>query len=124
MGRQGQPFNLFTSKPQIEDFKPNVLVATLAADLSIDHPNSQLQLNVKWPESIAFLVQRRGRCLRRGEESKFVVIAGISSYIHIVKRNMAMIDVPADEERPDNSTPESCSYNNVITTSNRNLYAK
>ena len=56
---KGNLINLFTSKLQIDDFKPNVLIATSAADLGIDHPNSQLQLKVEWPESIASLVQRR-----------------------------------------------------------------
>ena len=114
---KGNLINLFTSKLRIDDFNPNVLIATSAADLGIDHPNAQLQLNVEWPESIASLVQRRGRGSRRGEDSKFVLVAGISSYVHIVKRNMAVMDVATDEEPADTTTPESRGYNNTITTS-------
>jgi len=114
---KGNLINLFTSKLRIDDFNPNVLIATSAADLGIDHPNAQLQLNVEWPESIASLVQRRGRGSRRGEDSKYVLVAGISSYVHIVKRNMAVMDVATDEEPADTTTPESRGYNNTITTS-------
>ena len=114
---KGNLVNLFTSKLQTEDFKPNVLVATSAADLGIDHLNSQLQLNVEWPESIASLVQRRGRGSRRGEESRFVVVAGIASYVHIVKQNMAVMDGPTYKEPADTTMPESRGYNNTITTS-------
>jgi len=77
---KGNLINLFASKLQIDDFKLNVLIATSAADLGIDHPNVQLQLNVEWPESIASLICQRGRGSRWREQSKFIIIAGISSY--------------------------------------------
>ena len=49
------------------DFNPNILLATSAADLGINHPNVGLVLICEWPEDIATYVQRRGRSGRAGQ---------------------------------------------------------
>ena len=51
----------------VGDFNPNILLATSAADVGIDHPDMGLVLIFEWLEDIATYVQRRGRSGRSGQ---------------------------------------------------------
>lgn len=90
-GKQGKTekfalIGIFCRKIRVEGYDPRVLIATAASDLGVDHPDAQCIINMEWPECIATLVQRRGRASRRGEEAVFILVAGITSYLALLRR--------------------------------------
>ena len=70
----------------VSGFHPNVLLATSAADIGINHPNCLMVLIFEWPEDLATYVQRRGRAGRRGQEAVVILVAGISAYSSLMWR--------------------------------------
>ena len=77
--------NLFTGKMTIPEEFQRVLISTSAGDMGIDHPNAQLVMNLKFPEDPSTVVQRRGRAARGGQDTVFILSAGISSYLNLVR---------------------------------------
>jgi hypothetical protein len=77
---------IFTGKIVLDGVDARVMVATSAGDLGVDHPNAQLIINCEWPEDCSTAVQRRGRASRAGEKALFVIVAGIGSYLGLLRR--------------------------------------
>ena len=78
--------NIFTGKMTIPNVFPRVLISTSAGDMGVDHPDAQLVLNFEFPDDPSTAVQRRGRASRGGQDALFVIDAGISSYLSLVRR--------------------------------------
>ena len=79
------------------DFNPNILLATSAADLGINHPNVGLVLICEWPEDIATYVQRRGRSGRAGQYARVILVAGLSAYRSLIWRIYSQGDYPDED---------------------------
>ena len=95
--------NLFCGNVIVDGFNPRCLVTTASSDLGVNHPNAQFILNLEWTDSIATFAQRMGRASRAGQESQFVLVAGISSYLAMVRRITGSSD---DTTSNDNSTSD------------------
>ena len=97
----------------VSGFKPNVLLATSAADLGINHPNCLMVLIFEWPEDLATYVQRRGRAGRRGQEAVVILVAGISSYSSLMWRIYRSGD--RDDEDSDDVNNTIAGANTMVT---------
>ena len=65
---------------------PKVLISTSAGDMGVDHFDAQLVLNFEFPEDPSTVIQRRGWASRGGKDVLFVLDAGLSSYLNLVRR--------------------------------------
>ena len=90
-GKQGKSekfalIGIFCCKIKVKDYDPRVLISTAAANLGVNHPDVQCVVNLKWPDCLASLVQRRGCASRDGQLAVFVIVVGISLYLALLRR--------------------------------------
>jgi len=83
-----EKFNLtriFCKQVKVTGFNPRVLMATAAADLGMNRKDAEFVTEMKWPRNIASYVQRCGRAAQDGRTATMHLIAGLSSYLWIMR---------------------------------------
>jgi superfamily II DNA helicase RecQ len=103
--------NLFCQKTTVDLYDPRVAVATSTSDHGVDHPDAQHVINMEWPDSVSTLVQRKGRASRAGQAAIFMIIAGLTSHIMLVRRIWKLIDVQANDDDDDESDDNIAAVN-------------
>lgn len=96
--------NLFTGALVITDYDPRVLVATSSADLGIDRSDGRIVTIFEWPDSMSTVAQRRGRGSRDGAPSTTLVVAGLASYLSMMKRIYREGNAVSEDAVDDNNT--------------------
>ena len=79
------PTCIFYKQVKVTDFNPKVLMATAAADLEMNRKDAKCVMEMEWPRNIASYVQRCGRAAQDGRTATMHLIAGLSSYLWIMR---------------------------------------
>ena len=110
--------NIFCRKLIIQDYSPNIMISTAAADLGVDHPNAQCIVNIEFPDCLASLFQRQGRGSRNHQISSFIIIGGVKSYIMLYRRINTNIDIRGDDSDFNEAAlaVSEKAFNNVIAS--------
>ena len=82
---------LFVAKIKVPGSNPHILLAATSANLSIDHPNTNMALNLECMEDVATYVQRCGWGSRNGQPPTIILVAEVSAYLRKLTSRMTIM---------------------------------